>query len=62
MTFTVCVRGDNPERNHARRPPSDAHGLDPTLPVYGVQTLQKVLADRSSRRARSACCSRRSRS
>jgi predicted permease len=44
MTFTVRVRGENPERimPDVRRAMRD---LDPTLPVYGVQTLQKLLAD-----------------
>jgi putative ABC transport system permease protein len=44
MTFTVRVRGDLPERivPDVRRAMSQ---LDPTLPVYGVQTLDKMLAD-----------------
>jgi putative ABC transport system permease protein len=44
MTFTVRVRGDVPERivPDVRRAMSQ---LDPTLPVYGVQTLDKMLAD-----------------
>lgn len=44
MTFTVRVRGGNPERiiPEVRRA---MHDLDPTLPVYGVQTLDKMLTD-----------------
>jgi putative ABC transport system permease protein len=44
MTFTVRVRGDNPERiiPEVRRAMRD---LDPTQPVYNVQTLQKILVD-----------------
>jgi len=44
MTFTVRVRGDSPERimPDVRRAMRE---LDATLPVYGVQTLQNLLAD-----------------
>jgi predicted permease len=44
MTFTARVSGANPERivPDVRRAMSQ---LDPTLPVFGVQTLQHVLAD-----------------
>jgi putative ABC transport system permease protein len=44
MTFTVRVRGENPERiiPDVRRVMRE---LDPTLPVYAVQTLQKLLVD-----------------
>jgi putative ABC transport system permease protein len=43
MTFTVRVRGEQPERIMAdvRRAMRD---IDPTLPLYGVQTLEKILA------------------
>lgn len=44
MTYTVRVRGANPERimPDVRRAMRD---LDATLPVYGAQTLEKMLAD-----------------
>ena len=44
MTFTVRVRGDNPERimPDVRRA---LHDLDATTPVYAVQTLNKLLGD-----------------
>jgi putative ABC transport system permease protein len=44
MTITVRVRGDNP----ARVMPDVQRAireLDATMPVYGVQTLEKILAD-----------------
>lgn len=44
MTFTVRVRGENPQRimPDVRRVMRD---LDPTQPVYAVQTLQQILVD-----------------
>ena len=44
MTFTVRVRGEDPERimPDVRRALRD---LDPTLPVYAVQTLENLLVD-----------------
>jgi putative ABC transport system permease protein len=44
MTFTVRVRGDNPERilPDVRRAMRD---LDANLPVYAVQTLERILSD-----------------
>jgi len=44
MTFTARVQGDNPERilPDVRRALRD---LDASLPVYGVQTLERILAD-----------------
>lgn len=44
MTLTVRVSGDNPERvmPDIRRAMRD---IDPTMPVYSVQTLEKMLAD-----------------
>ncbi|HEX8942567.1 MAG TPA: FtsX-like permease family protein, partial [Gemmatimonadaceae bacterium] len=44
MTFTVRVRGDQADRimPDVRRA---MRAVDPTLPVYGAQTLEKVLAD-----------------
>jgi len=44
MTFTIRVRGEQPDRvmPDVRRA---MRAVDPTLPVYGVQTLEKVLAD-----------------
>jgi predicted permease len=44
MTITVRVRGENPQRvmPDVRRAMAE---LDPTMPVYSVQTLEKILAD-----------------
>jgi putative ABC transport system permease protein len=44
MTFTVRVRGNQPERimPDVRRAMT---AIDPTLPVYGVRTLENVLTD-----------------